>query len=99
MYAVRSGRLEVPWLTIGELIRRKAQERGDRDAVFFDVGQVLTNAALDARSDWLAGAFAELGVQKGDRVASLLHNSPEQVLTWLAAAKLGAIAVPINVSV
>jgi crotonobetaine/carnitine-CoA ligase len=98
MDVVRAAHREVPWLTIGEVIRAKARERADRDAVAFGLGQRLTYAALDARSDWLAGAFTELGVRKGDRVASLLPNSPEQLLTWLAAAKLGAIAVPLNVS-
>ena len=44
-----------------------------------------------------ARACAALGVGRGDRVATLLENSPEQVVSFFAAAfKLGAIQVPIN---
>ena len=56
MDVVRAAHREVPWLTIGEVIRGKAREREDRDAVAFDDGQRLTYAALDARSDWLSHA-------------------------------------------
>jgi carnitine-CoA ligase len=37
-----------------------------------------------------------LGVTKGDRVAILLPNCLEFVITWFAAAKLGAVEVPSN---
>jgi benzoate-CoA ligase len=43
-----------------------------------------------------AQAIALLGVQQGDRVASLLHDSPEFVTAFIATCSLGAIAVPIN---
>ena len=51
---------------------------------------------MDAESNRLAHALAGFGVGRGDRVASLLENSPAQVVTFFAALKLGAIAVPIN---
>ncbi|MEK7813700.1 MAG: AMP-binding protein, partial [Candidatus Desantisbacteria bacterium] len=37
-----------------------------------------------------------LGVKKDDRIAILLHNSYEFVISYFAALRLGAIAVPIN---
>jgi len=51
---------------------------------------------MDTESNQLAHALARLGVTKGDRVATLLENSPAQVVTFFAALKLGAIQVPIN---
>ena len=43
----------------------------------------------------LANAFAAHGIGRGDRVAVLLPQSPETLLTHLAAYRLGAIAVPL----
>jgi crotonobetaine/carnitine-CoA ligase len=44
----------------------------------------------------LAGAWRTAGIRRGDRVATLLENGPEQVVTFFAAAFLGAVQVPIN---
>lgn len=50
---------------------------------------------LERLSNRLANAFAALGVQRGDRVGVLLPQSPEALLTHLAAYKLGAVVVPL----
>ncbi len=44
----------------------------------------------------LAGAWRRYGIVRGDRIATLIENQPEQVVTFFAAAFLGAIQVPIN---
>ncbi|MET0378991.1 MAG: AMP-binding protein [Spongiibacteraceae bacterium] len=44
---------------------------------------------------WCA-ALSERGIQRGDCVVSLLPQSIDACLVWLACAALGAIAVPIN---
>ncbi len=54
--------------------------------------QALHDAALRA-----AGGLAERGVACGDRVALLLGNNIEFVVTTLAAAALGAVVVPISI--
>src|SRR6202162_3313571 len=56
----------------------------------------LTARAMDRESNHLAHTLRELGVQHGDRVATLLENRAEQVVTFFAALKLGAVQVPIN---
>jgi acetyl-CoA synthetase len=43
----------------------------------------------------LANAFAAHGIGRGDRVAVLLPQTPETLLTHLAAYRLGAVAVPL----
>ena len=58
--------------------------------------QRWTYAELDERANRLANALADLGVEKGDRVATLLHNGSEIVLTVFACAKLGAVFTPLN---
>ncbi len=56
----------------------------------------FTFAELDARANRTANALRDLGVAPGDRVALLLMNSVEFVESFFAAAKLGAIVVPLN---
>ncbi len=55
-----------------------------------------TYRELDELSDNLAARLAEMGVVRQDRVAILLRNSIEFVITDLAIIKLGAVKVPLN---
>jgi crotonobetaine/carnitine-CoA ligase len=69
----------------------------DPDGPYLDVdGVARTAREIDLESNRLANALADLGVGKGDRVATLLENSIEQVVSFFGVLKLGAIQVPIN---
>jgi fatty-acyl-CoA synthase len=60
-------------------------------------GRSLGYRELDGRADRAANVLREhFGVGRGDRVAVLGQNRPEQVELFFAAAKLGAILVPVN---
>ncbi len=52
-------------------------------------------AQLKERSDRLATAFLSLGIRRGDRVAILLPQHPDVLLTHFAAWKIGAITLPL----
>jgi len=56
----------------------------------------ITYDELCAQTLSTAQAITRLGVQPGDRVSLLLHDSPEFVAAFIAVCSLGAIAVPIN---
>ncbi|HEY9855703.1 MAG TPA: long-chain fatty acid--CoA ligase [Stenomitos sp.] len=57
----------------------------------------LTYHEFNRRTDRLASALRHrFGIQKGDRVAVLAHNSSEQLELLFAVGKLGAIMVPLN---
>lgn len=76
---------------------------GRRDAPAIDVDvapaatRTLTFGELDLRSNRLAHVLSDRGVAQGDRLAFCLANRLEVIDVWLAAMKLGAIVVPINV--
>ena len=82
---------------IGLLLSKRAMLNPDLEAVY-DVAtdRRLTYSELDQRCNRIANALAELGVQRGDRVALLQMNSVEFVETFLAIAKIGGICVPLN---
>jgi long-chain acyl-CoA synthetase len=56
-----------------------------------------TYAALDEASNRVAHALLGLGIEKGDRVATLAANSPEFVAVYFGTAKAGGIAVPLDI--
>lgn len=81
--------------TIPQLLTQRLSD--DPDSEFLDVCGTKFSTREVADGAWrLAGALADLGVTKGDRVASLVENSPEAMLFWWGVVCGGAIAVPIN---
>jgi fatty-acyl-CoA synthase len=56
----------------------------------------LSYGQVEAQSTALAAALYELGIEAGDRIALNLPNWPEFVVAMFAAAKLGAVIVPLN---
>lgn len=81
--------------TIAQLLERRLES--DPDGEYLDVcGTKLTAAEVASTAHRLANALNQLGVGKGDRVATLIENSAEATLAWWGAIRAGAIAVPIN---
>src|SRR4051812_2042124 len=60
------------------------------------LGHTTTWGELDRRVRALAGALSRRGVGFGDRVLVLMLNRTEFIESFLAANRLGAIAVPVN---
>ncbi len=81
--------------TLHDLIERNAAQHGARTAFVAD-GERVSHAEFAARGAQLAAGLATAGVGRGDRVAVLAHNGLAFVDLLAAAARLGAILVPIN---
>jgi fatty-acyl-CoA synthase len=81
--------------TIGGLVDEVVAEHGDKVAVVHGA-QHLTYRALQEQSRAAARALLALGVRRGDRVACLISNRPEWIVTCVAAARIGATFVPLN---
>ncbi|WP_406434011.1 AMP-binding protein [Streptomyces sp. NBC_00631] len=56
----------------------------------------LSFREVDELSDSVAAHLAQRGLERGDRVAVILQNSPHFVLALLGAWKAGATVVPVN---
>jgi amino acid adenylation domain-containing protein len=56
----------------------------------------LTYGEIGASTERIAAGLGELGVRRGDRVASCLENGVEAVLTLFGVLKAGAVFVPIG---
>src|SRR4030095_15647505 len=82
-------------LNLGEILTAHARLQPDKIGVR-DSRRVLTYAQWNARACRLANALLGLGLEPGDRVAILAYNCIEWMEIYLALAKAGLVAVPIN---
>ncbi|MFN8019348.1 MAG: class I adenylate-forming enzyme family protein [Acidimicrobiales bacterium] len=81
--------------TSGTLVRECAARWGDKDFVVLG-DQRLSYAEADARSAQLAKGLLASGLGKGSRIGLLAPNSPEWVVAWLAATRMGAVVAMLN---
>lgn len=84
-----------PEFTLLDVVSDTVRQRPDHTAIIFK-GKRLSYFELEKLSDAFANALVALGVKKGDRVALLLPNSPQSIITQLGVWKAGGIAAPIN---
>jgi acyl-CoA synthetase (AMP-forming)/AMP-acid ligase II len=83
--------------SITALLRGVVARYPDRDAIrFIDGSPTLTYRQLEDKVARLAGGLRAHGVGIGTRLAVLMPNKPAYPITYLAAARLGAIIVPLN---
>jgi fatty-acyl-CoA synthase len=86
--------------TVYDLLVRSAEQWPDSPAVIDDSelggGVVITYSGLLAAADTMAGGLAGLGIGRGDAVALFLPNCHHWPTIFFAAAKLGALVVPLN---
>lgn len=80
--------------SVGDCLALQASENPDRTAVVLKQRR-LSYRQLDAQSTALAAGMHGLGIEAGDRIALNLPNWPEFVVAVFAAAKLGAVVVPL----
>jgi fatty-acyl-CoA synthase len=82
-------------LTLGRWLRDRARTTPERVALDED-DRLTTYGEVDRRSEQLAAAFADSGLERGDRVATLTGNSGEHVVAFFACAKAGLALVPLS---
>ena len=87
--------LAYPELSLDELVEQTVRQNPQQVALVF-MGKRLTYAELWGYVGKLAAALREQGVAAGERVALLLPNCPQFVISYYALLKLGATVVPIN---
>jgi len=82
-------------LDFAEMLESHARLRPGRLAVR-DLERSLTFSEWDARANKLGNVFGALGLQKGDRIGVLAYNCLEWAEVYMATAKSGVVAVPLN---
>ena len=62
-----------------------------------DDRRTVTAWEFQEKTEQLAKAFLHLGLKKGDRIATILPQGIDYILVMIAANKVGAILVPLDV--
>ncbi len=86
---------EVPLKSLPQLFDEATDTYGDKPALIF-YGKKISFATLRDHADRLATGLSELGLQQGDKVALYLLNSPQFVIAYFAALKIGCTVTPIS---
>lgn len=80
---------------IGRITYKRALLTPTKTAFVYEDNQI-TYKELNDNVNRIAHCLQDMGLKKGDRIAVLLLNCPEFLEVYFAAAKLGAIFVPLN---
>jgi len=84
-----------PPATVPALLAARAAARGEHPLLVGD-DETLTYAEADRRSSALAKGLLALGAGKGAHIGLLHPNSANFVVAWLAAARIGAVTIPLS---
>jgi acyl-CoA synthetase (AMP-forming)/AMP-acid ligase II len=83
------------WETIPEMVCSAVDRFGDAEAIVDGPLRYTFRDVVD-RVRCAAGAFADLGVEKGDRVAVWAPNSAEWIIAAFGFLTAGGVLVPVN---
>ena len=84
-----------PDITLLDVIRENAAQRPDQAMIWFK-GSSISYRQFADYVDLLARALAGLGLKKGDRVALMMPNCPQIIISQFAVWRAGGIAAQIN---
>jgi len=87
--------LSYPYQNFYEVMEANAKNAPKKTAIFVDDRKV-TYVKLKQNIDTFARFLEFSGIRSGDRVAMIVGNSEEFVVSLFAITKIGAIAVPLN---
>ena len=84
--------------TVNDYITKWAKERPDHVAmVQHEDNRAITYKMFDTLTVFFALRLMDMGIQKGDRVATQLVLVPEHLMLMYACFKIGAIIAPLDV--
>jgi len=81
--------------TLQEILRETSKNHPQNTVIVFG-RKKITYLQLDEVTDQVAAGLIELGLKKGQRIALLLDNCPEFIISYYAILKAGGVVVPIN---
>jgi long-chain acyl-CoA synthetase len=95
--------MDYPPVPLDRLLADSAAKYPAQPAIVFGarvgsriMDRAMTYQQLDEAVNQFAASLQELGVHKGDRVAILMPNCPQFVISFYGTLRAGGIAVPCN---
>ena len=88
-------KLDYPEINVAQFLIDAVTQFAKKPALTF-MGKTLTYEQLYTSADHMARGLGRLGVKKGDRVAIMLPNCPQAVISYFGVLLAGAIVVQTN---
>src|SRR6188472_3473894 len=85
----------MPETTVADVLRQQVRDRGDHPLLICD-SERLSYTEADRRSAELARGLLALGAGKGTHVGVLYPNGAAWIVAMLAAARIGAVVIPVS---
>ena len=82
-------------MNIGSGIEDNVKRFGEYEILYFE-GRWYTNVEIHHDANLLGNGLKSLGIEKGNRVAVQMPNTPELLSAFPAIYKIGAVVVPLN---
>lgn len=82
-------------MNLSEMMEPFAEDMPEHTALVFGERRISYGELLDSVNR-LSNALVKAGVKAGDRVAVIMGNRPEFVISYFAIVRMGAIAVTLN---
>jgi len=87
--------VDFPDVPYDHLLRTAAERTPDRPAIVYH-DLILTYREVVSMVNCIANGLYNMGMRKGDRICLLTTNRPEYIITFIAAASIGAVVSPMN---
>ncbi|MHA3964456.1 MAG: class I adenylate-forming enzyme family protein [Candidatus Thorarchaeota archaeon SMTZ1-45] len=95
-YKLKHSMEPYPEINVYSFLEESAREYPENIACVY-ADEEMNYEELKDKVDRLASAFVDLGVRKGDPVATVLPSCPEFIIADYACMKIGAIHVPLSI--
>lgn len=87
--------INIPERSLPEVFDEIARKYSNNTAVIY-YGNKISYGKLREYVDGFAASLSELGIKKGDKIALYLLNTPQYIIAYFGALKLGAVLTPIS---
>ena len=88
-------KIDYPQVPLFRFLEDAAQKYPDQNCTIFK-GATISFSEMNEITDALAGALADMGVKKGDRVGLFMPNTPQFVMAYFGILKAGGVVVASN---
>lgn len=87
--------IDIPNISLGQVLQETTEKIPQNEAIIF-YHKRMTYQELSGMVHVFTSALQEAGIQKGDRVAIMLPNCPQYVISYYGSLNAGAIVTQIN---
>ena len=82
-------------MNLVETLSQSALRHPEHSAIIFE-GETFSYSTLETYITKFASGLSKLGIEKGDKVALIVGNSPRFIIALYGALKVGAAVIPVN---